>query len=108
MNEPWEEPESDLEDEPDYDEEIREQARVMFAEAASLWLQQWEMTEGSVVTSWIMTVESMRPDGERDLLYVLGSGAGKEQDGEDALPTVWHAEGMLRYVMRQIIGEETE
>lgn len=59
------------------------QARETILEGCAQWLDQWERTSGSVITGWVLIVESIRPDahaGQHGVVYACGGGDPAENE----------------------------
>lgn len=85
----------------DFDPDLRMSARTKAAESAADWVHQWEICEGSIVTGYVLIVESVRPDGTQDCSWMTGSGGPPDEHNRERLSR-WRVEGLAREVIRDI------
>ncbi len=81
--------------------ELERIARQKMVEACAAWIDQWDWTAGSIVTGYVVIMETTRPDGEVDCTWATGSGADVS-DLDDAPLVSWRVEGLARKVIRDI------
>jgi hypothetical protein len=82
------------------EESRRDRARSLLLEGCGAWIDQWDHTSGSVITGWLVAVESVRLDGYVDVEWAAGSGGPTEHDAS-GLPS-HRIDGMARSVSRDI------
>ena len=84
----------------DADLTLADEGRALAVQAAAKYIDQWEVTAGSVVTGYVLIAETVRPDGSPDLTWFTGNGmpADNQQGGLAA----WRVTGMCQRVIGEI------
>jgi hypothetical protein len=85
----------------DRDVEQADKARKLMVEACAEWIDQWDWTAGSIVTGFVVVMETARPDGTLDCTWATGTG-GDVKEGDAAGLPPWRVEGMAHRVIRDI------
>lgn len=81
--------------------DYRDRAREHVIEAARNWLSQWEDSNSeSVVTGYVLVVESMHPDGHPRLTWMTGNGMPPTKENGGLPP--WRVRGMCGEVISDI------
>lgn len=83
-----------------FDKEAENEGRTLAHQAAARYIDQWEHTEGSIVTGYVLIAETVRPDGTVDLIWFGGNGMPTEnlQGGLAA----WRINGMCHRVIMEV------
>lgn len=82
----------------------RREARKLMIEACEEFIDQWDVTTGSIVTGFVVVIESVRPDGSQDCLWSTGTGAEPVPGREEGLMP-WRVEGLVRKVLHDITDQ---
>lgn len=82
------------------DGQLKDEARAMMVEACGKWIDQWDHTAGSIVTGFLVAVETVRPDGTQDVTWATGSGTDTEGN-KGGLPS-HRAYALARHVEREL------
>lgn len=78
----------------------RNEARESLLAGCEKWIDQWDHTEGSVLTGWVVILETVRPDGTIDASWASGNG---DRIGEDGGGLASHrVDALARQVSREI------
>lgn len=85
---------------------IKDEARALLLSGCERWVDQWEHTEGSVLTGWLVIVETVRPGGSVDVTWATGNGMPTAED-LGGLPR-HRADSLARQVSREIDAMEVE
>lgn len=89
------------------EQEIKAEARALALAACERWIDQWEHTERSVVTGWLLVAETVRPNGAIDVTWTTGNGnaIGDNTALDNGLP-LHRIDSLARQVSREIDAME--